>query len=112
MKKLLLIREYNVVTYSIAVIFVNTRLQGEEYTEGKIRADMQEQIFSKYLKFEEVKVYEDLPKEQIVKVLQKLKQRAVDFEQTKQPGEVLVFGIVNIGYFLNLYDQDHISIGK
>ena len=91
---------HNVVTESIAVIFLNTNLKGLKYGGGPERASMLENLFKEVLEFDTVKVHTDLKKEQIREVLESLKKRADDFEATKGEKDILTIAISNVGFNL------------
>ena len=59
-------------------------------------------MFKDVLEFQEVKVYVDLPKNEMIKELQSLKNYADQFEQNRAVNDVLVMAVVNIGYHLNI----------
>jgi len=61
-----LVRKHNVVTHTIAAIFVTPELKGMEYQGWESRVNKQKEIFGKYLQYDEVKVHKDLSKDEYI----------------------------------------------
>ena len=110
LQPLRLIYSYNVVTSSVAAIFVHTKANDLAYTGVDDRAMMQYLLFKFVLEFNEVKVYIDEPKEEIIDILDQLKERAEDFRVDKAKMNLLAIAIVNVGYFLNLEYPQHMTV--
>ena len=66
-------------------------------------------MFKDVLEFQEVKVYVDLPKNEMIKELQSLKTRA----DQKRADDILVVAVVNVSFHLDLMTyQPHENLGK
>ena len=70
-----LFREHQVVDYSIAYVFVNTRSKDLVYKNAKQRGEEAKILFEEVLQFDEVEVCEDLEKAKVLEILEKLKKR-------------------------------------
>ncbi len=64
LQPLRLVRQYNIVSRSIGVIFVNTETRGLNYDGVQKRAELQKEVLSEHLKLDDVQVHTDLSKVQ------------------------------------------------
>ena len=76
----------NVVTHSIAVIFVNTHCKGVQYKNAVERGEQARKLFKEELEYQEVRLFEDIDKAQIIEKLESLKARANEFEAGETAG--------------------------
>ena len=84
----------------------------QRYDSAIEKGEMYRKLFEEVLKFSEVTAYTDLTKSQVIEVLDFLQYRADKFERCKSDDDLLTVALVNVGYFLNIYDEDHKSLVK
>ena len=75
---------HNLVTETVAYIFVNTESLGLPYKNAVGRGKSALALFKDILEFEHVEVFTDLTKSNIIEKLEELQERADDFEQRKK----------------------------
>ena len=75
-----MILSHNIVTQSIAYIFVNTECNGVMYPNAQKKGVISVDMFKAVLDFQTVRCFTNLSKDEIVEKLDELKQIAVEFE--------------------------------
>ena len=80
------------------------------YDQASELAEKLDRLLKNNLAFDEVETFEDISKEEMINQLDYLQNKADQYEQEKAPKEVMVFMIINIGFYLNNWDDDHIDI--
>ena len=99
------------VTSSIAIIFIYTTIKTEPYIRALENGEKYRLLFEELLKFDEVSVFRNLPKNQFIEVLDSVQSHADRFERQKSNEEVLTVAIVNVGYYLDLeHNEQHKGI--
>ena len=96
---ILLSYKHNFVTESIAYIFVNRGCKELEYKAYQDKGKNTEELYKDILKFNQVKVFEDLSKKEIIEQLEGLKTTAEMYEFENDKG-TLVISITWIGFKL------------
>ena len=76
-----LIFENNIVTRTIAYIFINDECNGLEYKNAKERGETAYNLFKNILDFEEVTPLPNLEITEVIKKLDSLQKLADDFEE-------------------------------
>ena len=74
---------YNIVTNSIAHIFVNTHCNGLKYENASLNGELAGKLFKNVLKFQGVTIHKNLTKEQIIQKLDQLNIQSQEFEAHK-----------------------------
>ena len=74
----------NIVTRSIAYIFVNSECNGLKFEASTIKAGMAYKLFKESLKFDEVTTFEDRNKQEIIQEIQVLIDKADNFENNSK----------------------------
>ena len=98
-----LVYHHNLVTWSIAYIFVNTDCNGFNYVLADTKRTQMELLFKEELNFGNVQVFENLTKNAIIDKLGDLKNIATEFEQKcnyKRDKPILAISISWIGHKL------------
>ena len=80
------------------------------YPEAKEKAAKYEKLFEQVLKYDKVNTYTNLPKAQVIEVLDLLQSKSDHFERTKKPGDTLSIAIVNVGHRLDTRFAKHVEI--
>ena len=75
-----LIFESNIVTRSIAYIFVNSECNGLDYRNARGKGEMVYELFKDILLFKEVTIYNDQTMAEVIQKLKHLQQKAAEFE--------------------------------
>ena len=68
------------VSQTIAYIFINTGCKELEYKDHRIKKKCIENLYQNLLEFQEVKVYENKNKFEMIEILQELNAKARDYE--------------------------------
>ena len=68
-----MILDHNVITHSVAYIFVNTECKGNPYSRAEEKGADAIKIFTDVLNFEEVELFTNLSKSQVVEKLGELR---------------------------------------
>ena len=93
--------QHKMVSRKIAVVFVTTENNGQRYTDAHARGEIAQEIFEELLEFDEVKVFTDQSKGQIIEQFDHLDALSNDFEKSKaatdNKEDVLLIGIFWIG---------------
>ena len=97
MQQLRIIYEENLVTQSIAVIFVS-----ENKNKYLKKAETASKLFKDVLNFDEVSVYVGLTKSQIIEKFDLLQMKADQFEYEKEERDILAMTVVSIGSVFDL----------
>ena len=97
MQQLRIIYEENLVTQSIAVIFVS-----ENKNKYLKKAETASKLFKDVLYFDEVSVYVGLTKSQIIEKFDLLQMKADQFEYEKEDRDILAMTVVSIGSVFDL----------
>ena len=94
----------NVVSQSIGLVFVNTGTKNLQYNSETIetRKDRAEKRMKNVWKVNKIEVHEDLTKDEVVKVFEKLKKKSEQFNQLKRENEVFSVHIRWIGWDVEL----------
>ena len=71
----------NIITDSIAYIFVNTECKGHPYDKPIEKGAVSLKLWNDVLGFKKVNYFTDLPKSEILRELKRLKEYANDFEE-------------------------------
>ena len=90
----------NIITHSVAMIFVSTHCKGIQYRNAVGRGEQALKLFKEELKYQEVHLFKDVDKKQIIEKLAFLRTRAAEFEASKRAGQKLSIGIACIGHIL------------
>jgi hypothetical protein len=75
-----MILSHNIVTDSVAFIFVNTECKGVGYPKASEKGNTAFKLFNEVLGFKDVCYYENKSRRQIIARLMELKQKSVEFE--------------------------------
>ena len=102
---ILLSYQHNMVSHSIAYIFVNTGCQDLEYKDHALKKEKTESLYRKYLEFDEVYVFENKSKMEIIDILNDLRLKALEYESetsqdTSRNKKLLALSITWIGFKL------------
>ena len=96
---ILLSYKHNFVTESIAYIFVNSGCKELEYKAYQDKGKNTQKLFKDILEFNQVQVFEDLSKKEIIEQLEDLKNTARHYEFENDKGS-LAISITWIGFKL------------
>ena len=108
LQPLRLIYAHNIVTKSIAIIFIYTTIKTEPYKKALENGEKYRLLFEELLKFDDVSLFTNLPKNQFIEVLDSVQSRADQFEHRKSDEDVLTVAIVNVGFYLDLeHNEQH-----
>ena len=81
--------------------------EGVEWKSADERGEIARKLFAEVLKFQEVQLFTDLSKEEVIHKLNWLKEQADMFEKNKQGNETLSIGITWIGHKLQADYDPH-----
>ena len=114
LQPLILFYTNNIVSETVCAIFVHTKVKNLNYIEAEERGNWQMELFRDVLEFkkEEVNIYKDKSKKEIIEILGKLKARADKFQEEKEDNKVLAIAVINIGFCLDLDYQPHTEIAN
>ena len=76
-----MVYSHNIVTRTIAYIFVNTECKGVPYNNSKECGNKAIEFFKGVLEFQEVSIFCNLTKTEVINKLNILKQIATNFEK-------------------------------
>ena len=96
---ILLSYKHNFVTKSISYIFVNKGCKELEYKAYQEKGKMTREVFEDILEFNQVQVFENLSKKEIIEQLEDLKNTARNYEFENDKG-TLAISISWIGFKL------------
>ena len=101
----------NIVSYSYAAIFINTRCCQElEYKGAQERCELAKDLFIEVLEFDDFVPHENLRKSEIVNILTELDKKADEFAEKCTAEETFLLSIVWIGYSLDCDFAPHQEI--
>ena len=80
------------------------------YPQAKEKAAKYEKLFEQVLKYDKVNTFTNLPKAQVIEILDLLQSKSDHFERTKKPGDTLSIAIVNVGHRLETHYANHPEI--
>ena len=92
---------HKTATRSFASIFINKDTNDREFTTYSKKGEKARIIFEDILNFDEVHVYINLAKADIVEKLDTMQRVADEFEEDRDDLDVLAIAIITIGYFFN-----------
>ena len=107
-----LVYSHNVMTSSVGIIFVHTRVKDLLYESVDERAMKQYLLLKFILGFKKLEVIIDPTKQQMIEAIEQLKESATDLAKgsSKDKKKLVICAIVNVGFFLNLDYQPHIDL--
>ena len=76
-----MILSHNIMTDSVAYIFVNTECKGIEYPNANEKGNTAYKLFREVFGFQDVCSFTNLSRSQIIGKLMELKKKSVDFEK-------------------------------
>ena len=76
--------EFNLITRKRAFIFISTKCNGLERTEAETNGERAVDLFQDILEFDDVQVFYNLPKGQIIEQLKFIRMLSDQFEQEKK----------------------------
>ena len=98
MQPITLFYRKNLVTKASAVVFVNSGASNYEYRNFEERGKHAADLFSDLFEIEHVEVYQNLPKVEIVDILNRFGQEAELFAGSKSKDETFLVGVAWVGF--------------